>query len=930
MAFNPFESFRKNGKAIFAVLAIVCMFTFVLSSGIGGGGDIFDWFARQLGGKDNRSVVLGEIGGREYTAESLSELRKKRRAANIYLMEAVNTSDQRMKEQIISELSSKSKDFTDQQVPQLLKMALDDRMRPEFKQQILSMLYQTFFRLNPKDRTPEYTILDRFIKLSESQRRTEPFRRGMRSNFLEMNPPNVTDADALQFAMYLREADKMGIKFTDENIQDLINDLTIAGFDRNSAAGIDNALRKDLKLTPAAVFEAVGDEFRVQAAIKILLGAAEYDNLDCIPAAMTPYEFFEFYKDNFEQVVDQVVAVPVEKFLSEVKETPTAKELADLFDKYRKDEFDPRRPTPGFKQPLKIKLEYVGIESKLPNYQSNSPAVKQLGAASAIAAGLAASTGRDWFTGAMTAAAPVMAESWLVQDMAALAKPFHPFEWQESGYSFPRLADSSIYNPYPSAALVGQLAVLGNPVTGLPSAIEGYRNMARAIEIRDRARVGVQLTLAPMGFQPAMPLSTIAPVSVIGPVAANSPIAPSGVYYAREAERNNSVSRPQRLARADLGSLQDKLLEIRRKAEPKPDLTDPTALKKKTAPKVDPKVVADANAEARKLIDEWIKARLPGVQTGKSEQLHDKFTIVDDPGLKILAEKVKGEQFPFQAFDRDFFRTSGPEPTKETVAAALYDPKVFPFGFLPSAQTFSAPVYMAWKIEEEPAKAYANFDAAPKEMQDKVVRAWKFQKARVLAKEAADKLGSELAELGKKELRDADNILGFDKGMRDLCQKGPFFPIIERITLSKLHRVKDPGLNMQQRQAMPDYQPMQIEVKEIPYPQQRMAEQLLEVRNKPLGEVVIVPDEPIANYYVSVMVQKNIPTIPQFYNLVFKTANPPAKEQADALYSRYSRREAFMNFIKDARDRVRAELKYKETDALKKQEERGSREEPFE
>ena len=43
MAYNPFNIFRRNQKAIFAVITVFIMFTFVLSSGLGGGADFFDW-----------------------------------------------------------------------------------------------------------------------------------------------------------------------------------------------------------------------------------------------------------------------------------------------------------------------------------------------------------------------------------------------------------------------------------------------------------------------------------------------------------------------------------------------------------------------------------------------------------------------------------------------------------------------------------------------------------------------------------------------------------------------------------------------------------------------------------------------------------------------------------------------------------------------
>ena len=43
MAYNPFSIFRRNQKAIFAVVTVVIMFMFVLSSGMTGKADFFNW-----------------------------------------------------------------------------------------------------------------------------------------------------------------------------------------------------------------------------------------------------------------------------------------------------------------------------------------------------------------------------------------------------------------------------------------------------------------------------------------------------------------------------------------------------------------------------------------------------------------------------------------------------------------------------------------------------------------------------------------------------------------------------------------------------------------------------------------------------------------------------------------------------------------------
>ena len=50
MAYNPFNIFRRNQKALFAVLTVFIMIMFTLSSGIQGG-DFFDTFSRWMGGK---------------------------------------------------------------------------------------------------------------------------------------------------------------------------------------------------------------------------------------------------------------------------------------------------------------------------------------------------------------------------------------------------------------------------------------------------------------------------------------------------------------------------------------------------------------------------------------------------------------------------------------------------------------------------------------------------------------------------------------------------------------------------------------------------------------------------------------------------------------------------------------------------------------
>src|SRR5262249_20877475 len=78
MAYNPFNIFRRNQKAIFAVVTVFIMFTFVLSSGLRGGADFFDWLPRWLGSKTKKGEVICTINGNKIYEGELTQLRLNR------------------------------------------------------------------------------------------------------------------------------------------------------------------------------------------------------------------------------------------------------------------------------------------------------------------------------------------------------------------------------------------------------------------------------------------------------------------------------------------------------------------------------------------------------------------------------------------------------------------------------------------------------------------------------------------------------------------------------------------------------------------------------------------------------------------------------------------------------------------------------------
>src|SRR5437879_5209616 len=90
MAFNPFHTFRKHQKTMFAGLTIVCMLTFVLTGFGFGGADYFSYISAKLGyrrvkDKDKAAQLYGQV----VSADDLNEVQRQRTVANFYMRFAI-------------------------------------------------------------------------------------------------------------------------------------------------------------------------------------------------------------------------------------------------------------------------------------------------------------------------------------------------------------------------------------------------------------------------------------------------------------------------------------------------------------------------------------------------------------------------------------------------------------------------------------------------------------------------------------------------------------------------------------------------------------------------------------------------------------------------------------------------------------------------
>src|SRR5256885_16103424 len=100
MAFNPFHGFRRHQKKVFAGLTIMCMFIFVLSSGMGRGdllSQMSDWFA----GRTQASQAPAKLYGKDVDEATLFRTKLSRTIANAYMYQAVERADFHFLNQVI-------------------------------------------------------------------------------------------------------------------------------------------------------------------------------------------------------------------------------------------------------------------------------------------------------------------------------------------------------------------------------------------------------------------------------------------------------------------------------------------------------------------------------------------------------------------------------------------------------------------------------------------------------------------------------------------------------------------------------------------------------------------------------------------------------------------------------------------------------------
>jgi hypothetical protein len=796
MAFNPFHTFRKNSKVVFAGLTILCMVTFILSSGMGRG-DVFsqitDWFT---GG---RRTALITVAGKNFSEQEVAQINAGRRMANDYMDNAVQEAMQGLQSrfhEVVSGLDNESRDSLSLAVntPALIPFMLQ-RAEAEKKTDLaraLGVLY----------RLQELTFI-----LSMRQPREGFF------------GPYDKIEDTADFLVWRHQADRLGIRLTDADISEMIRDETRGELTKDAANRVNQRMRSSYGggYSVETLYAALGDEFRVRMAQLALTGTAAgvgRHTFTVPPTTPTPDGSWNLFQDARTTVQAGLIAVPVKDFISQVTATPSEEELRRLFEKYKMDEPAPDRDQPGFREPRRIQVAWVGGSAEQPYYQKVAdlvlnvgPALRLLGNTSPI----------------MTVLAPVQLDAELLVQYEAFRRQEPPW-WDPLSTFIPRLHETSLSQPETVAALVaGTLGASGlGPV---PAAVAGPTAMATAAlrrEVEVRARFGLGM----VGFAANPdPLGLFAaPVAAL-PKITFAHLRPQLREKARKELLGGSPS-----AVGQAGIVADDLIrfrgEVMRLGREK------------------------GRAEVDKYVADFVKER--GAPFGQMAEPRDQYHLGDDPALAPLKQaylRVAGTQDPLlHGFGPYFFANHSQEGPD-----GLFIPHLYATGLR------EGPQYYWWRAEDLPPRT-PKFEKARPE----VVEAWKLMQARPLAEAEAKKLEEKV----KGSPREAGNLrdAAVQNGLRDYFELGPMALYMPqpnptgRMQGTTYESVARPQPMAPERLA----QVYHIPPEKVAYPDAAMVTALLNLRKDPKGATTIVADKPKATYYVATLLKREQPTEDEF------------------------------------------------------------------
>jgi hypothetical protein len=856
MAYNPFNIFRRNQKAIFAVVTVIIMFVFVLSSGLGGGADFFDWLPRWLGTSKKSGEVLCKIDGEKIYASDLSGrvggLHNKRIIANRYMLgaakETFSALGQFVQQQLdqITDQNTRNVLIHGPQAAEQLRMFQMFRGNPEFApmMQRTEKLAADYAALATSSSAKP--VEKEIIRARQYQEMLGEVLQFSREELYFFNAPNRTQNDLIDFMLWQKKADQLGISFTTKDIKELIEKEFYGNF--KSDVFVRNQLKGVAGFNMDDCLAAIGEEFRVRTAQAAVLGPSMvYMRADKTFGGTTifssPFEVFEYYRENCSPTDYEAFPIPAAAFTSLVTQEPQEQELKSLYDQHKDDEPNPAKETPGFKIPRLAKLEWVSASGAEPYYVKMAEESLKAGELQAKIGSLLTvpfpGMGPGWLA---SATGPFLPKDPLldldsVRSEYNLMKDHHNFilegEWLRPAF-FTEVEDTSVVRPQTLVSalggMVGSSMTLAGPLPGLGT----FQTTVRAIELRDRIAAGMPSVLG------AVPGPGMLATTVGGQATMQSLLPkPLPIEVVKpELMKHLAEQNARQLLLNDFKTFKTKVAELSENGTTK-------------------------NKEpVLKYIAEFIAAR--GLQHGASDKLRSEWTLEDDPGMaplrEILSKSPHGNAV-IQFGKKFFWSDDSGRPGQRNPVSGTYKPEYYPNepSQHESPLAKPEPKFLVWRTEETRAKQM-DFQSAKEQLR----AAWKLIKAREIARSRAEAIAAQM----QRTVGDVPEMIVSNlTELANTVQNSIADPKIKNRV--KVFAISDvcPLTGSESRGGLHKFELRPTS--DIPYPTRAMADTLIAERTKPPKTSFVLVDEPKDTYYVVTVKDRKVKSEQEFQFAVF-------------------------------------------------------------
>jgi hypothetical protein len=802
MAFNPFHAFRKYQRPLIAALAIFCMVLFVVQFGYGRA-DLVNQVMSMFGAGRGRGALVATLHGKKVTEGDLAKLRRDREMASKFLM-VIAREGAKLK---ISKLLQEEGRGNDAQQPlnAAIKKIGQKWAAIIFGQARISQA--EIFEQGRQD-LQELRLMQSFAK-NDDAGSTEELARVLafeiwlstpgRSNKDYYFGGNPDAAQLLDFVLWQQQADRLGIVLTEADViaavvregagQPIISGPTLAGdsfvqgFLGNNRFG--NA-------APDQLTQALNQEFRFVLAQEAVLGAeggvrgVRDTVVPEMPAAGTPREFLDWYRNHRTTLKVAVLPVPVKRFVDQVKETPPESTLKALYEQYKGFEPEPSRQLPGFKEPRRVRVQMASARSDSPFYQNAALAQTLTAPAARQAAPFAAGLFGGPLGGAASAVWPLA---------------FDPIQREYENY----VADMRFW--------IGSNIGVGTDLTDRRPMYAGIAGLITGATPGSLLSAGTAAVAENTAYDVGL---AKAAGSVLAAGAGGQPLAAIGLPFPYV----TTVQPQQQVERL----LLDRVIDGSRSGEgvapgllTKNYITFATELSKlKNRPD-------EAKAYVAKGVKEY------GLNLHEMAQARTAYSLEDDPALRPLKEAIIAEE--------RLASSAGQTPEVAPVVLegnGVYEPRAYP----PSRWTRVKEPFLWWRVEDLPAR-----ERPYEAVRAQVEAAWRFEKARSLAKTEADRIEAAV----KKNVADNNSAAESVKVLRS------FGPEFELDNVARLLPEQTPQPDFGQ-----PYRPYSVPRDRIPYPRPDFLDRLMSL--KVPGDVAVLRDKPAATFYVAVLEDRSDPT----------------------------------------------------------------------